>query len=77
MLAHCFPMHVRRSDVISNPINIDHPDSHMYHVLYLGVLIRSSFGGVTYYMDIGTNIYTESQLTANTKILAFANEVPV
>jgi hypothetical protein len=36
-----------RECVIVNPMNIDHLDSYMYHVLYVGVLIRSIFGGVT------------------------------
>jgi hypothetical protein len=44
---------------------------HIHLVLYFGVLIRSSFGAVS------EHIYTESLLTANKSILAFANEVPV
>jgi hypothetical protein len=56
--------------MIAKPMNINHRDSHMYHVLYFGVLIWSSFGGVTVYRDIDTYIdtYTEPELTANKKI---------
>jgi hypothetical protein len=47
----------------------------MHLVLYLRVLIRSSFGGVR--AQINIYIGTESQLMANKKILVFANQVPV
>jgi hypothetical protein len=40
--------------MIAKPMNIDHLDSTIYHVLYFGVLIWSSFGGVTLYRYIGT-----------------------
>jgi hypothetical protein len=33
--------------MIAKLMYIDNLDGHMYHVLYFGVLIRSSFGGVT------------------------------
>jgi hypothetical protein len=42
-------------------------------VLYVGVLIRSSFGGVSEHKYI----VTESLLSTNKKILAFVNIVPV
>jgi hypothetical protein len=39
----------------------------MHLVLYFVVLIRSRFGEVTQQTNIGTHIYTESQLTGNKK----------
>jgi hypothetical protein len=62
---HCLACALADVQILSQ-YKINHLDSHMYHVLYFGVLIRSSFGEVTSV----TNIHTESQ------VLAFANKVP-
>jgi hypothetical protein len=48
----------RRADL--KPMNINHLDSRIYHVLYFGVLNRSSFGGVRAY--VRTHTYIQSQL---------------
>jgi hypothetical protein len=44
--------------VIVKPMNINHLDSHMYHVLYFGVLICSSFGGVRSHVRTYVRIHT-------------------
>jgi hypothetical protein len=56
--------------MIAKPMNIATLGYHMHLVLYFGVLIRSSFGGVGEHIYIDTYIYRyiQSLLTANKKI---------
>jgi hypothetical protein len=61
--------------MISKTMNSGNLEYHMHLVLSLGVLIRYSFVRVS--ENTYTYMGTEALLSANKKILVFANKVPV